>query len=275
MQIGGTQLHYIQQGKGQSVIFVHGAINDYRSWQFQIEPFSRKYCTISYSRRFAYPNMSTGDARKDNTIEGSASDLAELIRKLDLAPAFVVGHSSGAFAALYCAYKNPDLIKSLVLGEPPVLPLLEKSHLESDVKLLQEFRDNARKPAEEAFDRGEDERAVRIFLDGVMGKRNFFDLIPAQVRQIIMDNAKSLQGEIEKGMPSSFSINDVKKISTPSLLVKGEFSARFLLRITEILSENMPNSEQATIPGVTHDLGRMTKAEIFNTKVMEFLAKHG
>jgi hypothetical protein len=39
----------------------------------------------------------------------------------------------------------------------------------------------------------------------------------------------------------------------------------------------MPNSEQATIPGVTHihDLGHMTKAEkIFNTKVMEFLAKH-
>jgi non-heme chloroperoxidase len=108
-----------------------------------------------------------------------------------------------------------------------------------------------------------------------MGKQNFFDLIPAQVRQIIMDNAKSLQGEIERGMPSSFSVNDVKKISTPSLLVKGEFSPRFLLRIIEILSENMPNSEQATIPGVTHDLGRMTKAEIFNSKVMEFLAKLG
>jgi non-heme chloroperoxidase len=213
VQIDGTQLHYIQQGKGPAVIFVHGAIANYRSWQFQVEPFSRKYCAISYSRRFAYPNMPPGDARKDNTIEGSAFDLSKLIRKLDLAPAFVVGHSSGAFVALYCAYKNPDLIKALVLGEPPVLPLLEKSHLESDVKLLQEFRENARKPAEEAFDRGEDERAVRLFLDGVMGKKNFFDLIPSQVRQIIMDNAKWLQGEIEKGMPSSFSVNDVKKIS--------------------------------------------------------------
>jgi non-heme chloroperoxidase len=99
VQIDGIQLHYIQQGKGPAVIFVHGALGDYCSWQFQIEPFSRKYRAISYSRRFAYPNVSTGDARKDNTIEGSASDLARLRRKLDLAPAFVVGHSSGAFLA--------------------------------------------------------------------------------------------------------------------------------------------------------------------------------
>jgi hypothetical protein len=38
---------------------------------------------------------------------------------------------------------------------------------------------------------------------------------------------------------------------------------------------NMPNSEQVTNPGVTHDLGRMTKSDIFNTKVMQFLAKYG
>jgi hypothetical protein len=29
----------------------------------------------------------------------------------------------------------------------------------------------------------------------------------------------------------------------------------------------------STIPDVTHDLGRATKAEIFNSKVMEFLAR--
>jgi len=36
----------------------------------------------------------------------------------------------------------------------------------------------------------------------------------------------------------------------------------------------MPNAELVTIPGVSHDLGRNTKADVFNTKVMEFLAKH-
>jgi hypothetical protein len=36
----------------------------------------------------------------------------------------------------------------------------------------------------------------------------------------------------------------------------------------------MPNTEQVTIPGVTHDIGRTTKPDIFNIKLMEFLAKH-
>jgi hypothetical protein len=47
-----------------------------------------------------------------------------------------------------------------------------------------------------------------------------------------------------------------------------------LLRITEILSEKTPNTEQAMIPGVTNDLGIMAKADIFNSEVMEFLAKN-
>jgi pimeloyl-ACP methyl ester carboxylesterase len=97
IQIDGRQLHYIEQGKGQPVIFIHGGINDYRSWQFQIDSFSRKYRVISYSRRFAYPNKQVGNIVTDSTIGDNAADLAELIRKLGFLPAHLVGHSYGAF----------------------------------------------------------------------------------------------------------------------------------------------------------------------------------
>jgi hypothetical protein len=49
---------------------------------------------------------------------------------------------------------------------------------------------------------------------------------------------------------------------------------KFLARITDILAENMPNTEQITIPGVTHDLGCMSKPDILNAKVMEFLERY-
>lgn len=84
---------------------------------------------------------------------------------------------------------------------------------------------------------------------------------------------QSLQGELESGMPASFTVEYAKQISTRTLLVKGEHSPRFFHRIVDILSDNMPNNEQVTIPGLTHDLGRMTKPDIFNTRVMQFLAK--
>jgi non-heme chloroperoxidase len=274
IEIDGRQLHYIEQGKGQPVIFIHGGINDYRSWLFQMDPFSQKYRVISYSRRFACPNKQVGNIAAENTIEENASDLAVLIRKLDLSSAHLVGHSYGAFTALYCAYRNPDLVKTLVLGEPPVLPFLAKSHLKDDLELLSGFRDNAQKPAMEALERGDAEKAVRAFIDGVMGKQNVFDQIPEQTRRIMIDNAESLQGELESGMPASFTVEYAKQIFISTLLVKGELSPRFFHRIVDILSDNMPNNEQVTIPGVTHDLGCMTKPDIFNTKVMQFLAKY-
>jgi len=66
------------------LVFVHGTINDYRRWQFQMEPFSRKYLTISYSRRFAYPNKWIGNIVSDSTIDGNATDLAEIIKNYAL-----------------------------------------------------------------------------------------------------------------------------------------------------------------------------------------------
>ena len=178
VQIDGRQLHYVEQGKGQPVIFVHGSLNDYRSWQFQIGPFSDKYRIVSYSRRFAYPNKNVGNHIADNTIEGNAADLAELIKKLDIAPAHLIGHSSGAFIALYCAYHNPKLVRTLVLCEPSIFQLLANSHLKDDTQLFQLYKDNGAKPADEAFSRGDDEKAVRIVLDVSLGMQNVFDHIP-------------------------------------------------------------------------------------------------
>jgi pimeloyl-ACP methyl ester carboxylesterase len=275
VQIAGRRLHYIEKGKGQSVVFVHSSLTDYRSWQFQMESSSRKYRVISYSRRFAYPNKNVEDENANNTIEGNSADLAELTKKLGASPAHLIGHSSGAFVALYCAYHNPQLAKTLVLGEPSVFQLLANSHFEDDAQLFQSYRDNGVRPVQGALDHGNDEKAVRLALDVAMGMQNVFDHIPEQTRKLLMDNTRGLQGELESEMTFPFTLQDAKKVAVPTLFVKGEQSPRLFDRITDILSSNMPNTEQVTIPGVTHDLGRTTKSDIFNAKVLEFLAKHG
>jgi hypothetical protein len=40
------------------------------------------------------------------------------------------------------------------------------------------------------------ERAVRIFLDGVMRKEGFFYQLPSHARAVLMANVKSLGGEL-------------------------------------------------------------------------------
>jgi non-heme chloroperoxidase len=278
IEINGRQLHYVEQGGEESqhpaIIFVHGSLDDYRCWQFQLDYFSsKKYRAISYSRRFAYPNKWIGNVAQDNTIEDNAKDLAELIRKLDVAPAHLVGASYGAFIALYCTSKNPELAKTMVLNEPPILPFLARSPLKDDAELLKRYRTNVLSPAEDAFKTGDFKKAAQIFIDRVMGIENFFEQLSEQDKQYLMDNAKSLEGELESAQPSSFSVEDVKKITIPTLLVKGNLSPKSFLRIADILSENMPNNtEQIVIPNVSHDNVKFTS--MFSSKVMEFFERY-
>ena len=276
MEICGRQLHYVDQGEeGQSpvIIFIHGGLDDYRCWQFQIDSFSKKYRAISYSRRFAYPNKWIGNVAQDNTIEDNARDLAELIRKLDLAPAHLVGASYGAFTALYCVSKNPELAKTMILNEPPIMQFLAGSHQKDDVELLQGFKTHVLSPTQNASRARDFRKAAQVAIDGIMEIENYFGQLPEKGKQYLVDNAKSLGSELESTISTSYTIEDVKQVTTiPTLLVKGELSPKWLLRISDILSDNMPNSEQIVIPNVSHD--DFKSGTFFTSKVMDFFARH-
>jgi pimeloyl-ACP methyl ester carboxylesterase len=239
-----------------------------------MDSFSRKYRTISYSRRFAYPNKWIGNVAQDNTIEDNAKDLAQLIRKLDVAPAHLVGASYGAYIALYCASKNPELAKTLVLNEPPIMQFLARSPMKEDVELLQRFITRVQRPNQDASKRGDFRKATQVAIDGIMDMKNYFDKLPEEGKQFLIDNARSLESELESTISTSFTVEDVKQIKTtiPTLLVKGELSPKYFLRITDILSDNMPNSEQIVIPNVSHD--DFKSGNFFSSKVMQFFARH-
>jgi non-heme chloroperoxidase len=277
MEIGGRQLHYVDQGEeGQSpvIIFIHGGLDDYRCWQYQVDSFSKKYHSISYSRRFAYPNKWIGNVAQDNTIEDNAKDLVELIKKLDLAPAHLVGASYGAFIALYCVSKNPELAKTMILNEPPIMQFLARSSIKEDAELLQRFRTRVLSPTQNASRVRDFRKAAQVAIDGIMEIENYFGHLPEEGKQFLIDNAKSLESELESTISTSYTMEDVKQVTTiPTLLVKGELSPKYFLRIVDILSDNMPsNTEQIVIPNVSHD--DFKSGNIFTSKVMEFLARH-
>jgi non-heme chloroperoxidase len=278
IEINGRRLHYVDQGgegrQTPAIIFIHGGLDDYRCWQYQMDSFSRKYRTISYSRRFAYPNKWIGNVAQDNTIKDNAEDLAEVIRKLDLAPAHLVGASYGAFTALYGASKNPELAKTMVLNEPPIMEFLARSHLKEDVELRQTFRTRVLSPTQDASRAGDFRKAAQVAIDGIMDIDNYFDQLPEEGKQFLIDNAKSLESELESAMSTSYTIEDVKQLTTiPTLLVKGELSPKYFLRIVDILFENMPNNtEQILLPNVSHD--DFKSGDFFTSKVMQFFERH-
>lgn len=159
VRVNGVNLHYLAIGKGVPIIFVHGGLDDYRMWEAQLKPFSQRHRVIAYSRRYNYPNNNP-HIRPDHSAVVEADDLAALIRKLKLGRAHIVGHSYGAFAALFLAVRYPELVRTLVLAEPPVMRWAQE-RLEGNT-LFTEFMDNLWRPAGEAFQRGDKEQALRV-----------------------------------------------------------------------------------------------------------------
>ena len=56
VNLNGTRFGYVECGSGEPLMFVHGAVSDYRTWQFQREEFAERFRVIAYSRRYNWPN---------------------------------------------------------------------------------------------------------------------------------------------------------------------------------------------------------------------------
>ena len=269
--INGDSIHYIDMGKGDPVVFVHGTLGDYRTWGAQMDAFTKNHRVIAYSRRFAYPNKQILDDSADYTVIPHAKDLAALIKVLNLEPVHLVGHSYGGFTALLAAMNHPELVRSLTLGEPPVMSLLQ--NIPGGDTLINNFVTKGMLPAAEAFKNNEEEKAVRVFVAAVTHD-SFFSKLPEPDREIIMANTLELRGTLfTKNLFPPISCDDLKKIKTPVLLVEGDKSPLLLTSIIDELERCLGNKEKATLLNTSHGLPYENPVE-FNKVVLGFIDKN-
>ena len=52
VEINGVRLQYKEQGSGEPVVFVHGALGDLRSWEPVREGIASKYRFVAYTQRY-------------------------------------------------------------------------------------------------------------------------------------------------------------------------------------------------------------------------------
>lgn len=272
IEINGVELTHVEQGKGDPVLFVHGTLGDYRAWGYQMEPFSQRNRAIAYSRRRHWPNAWPDDAA-ECSAETHASDLAALIDALGYGPVHLVGSSYGALTALVLTVRRPELARSLVLGEPPLLPWLEGSP--EGAARFAAFQTNSWHAAALALRHGDQPAGVRRFIDGVLGDGSF-DRMSSAVQTRMMDNAPEFAVELETPPAIYYSTlkpDDVRTLGTPTLLLSGERSPRMFHDVITELARTLPASERAEIPDASHSM-HAGNPEAYNGTVLAFLARH-
>ena len=114
IEVNGSKLRYLQQGKGQDVVFLHGSIGNLEDFE-TVAPLLAHYRITNFDRiGHGYSDNTTVKA----TIENNARYAEALIKKLQLHDVILVGHSYGGSVALQMALNRQVSIKGLVLIAP-------------------------------------------------------------------------------------------------------------------------------------------------------------
>lgn len=271
----GITLHYVDLGKGSPVIFVHGSLSDGGYWADQIGPFAKEHRAVAYSRRYDYPNVNP--AKPGYSAVTDAEDLADLIRTLRLGPVVVIGHSYGALTALFLATKHPEMVRALVLAEPPAVSLLR--HLsgkdaEKGGKMFADIQTRMVEPMQQAFRRGERERGVRVFINYVFNDPTAWDNFSESARQQTMRDAHEWDVMMTTGtLFPEIAPTAVHRIKVPVLLLSGEKSYPFLGLITREVARLLPNVQSIVYPDAGHQMW-FQKPEVCRNDVGAFLRRN-
>jgi pimeloyl-ACP methyl ester carboxylesterase len=270
IRVHGVELHYTEQGQGEPLILLHGGIGDYRSWEPQMKVLSSQFRVISYSRRYHYPNNNPLTP-KYHSAYTEADDLAAFIRKLKLGRVHLVGTSIGAFTALVLAVQHPEMVRSLVLAEPPVHQWVRNSP--NGAAAYQEFMTTIWQPAAEAFKTGDDLGAMRVLVDGFAGTRRF-DNLPPDARAAVMENSRFFKVMTSSSDPfPNLSKAKVARLRIPILIITGENTIKLHKLVNEELARLLPKAEQAIIPKAGHGSPR-ENPQAFNEAVLKFFVTH-
>ena len=255
-----VELHYVERGKGVAVLFVHGTLGDYSVWNAQLGPFAETYRAVAYSRRYNYPNTNKLQPKHSSIVE--ADDLAAFIKKLDLGKVHIVGHSYGAYTALFLAVAHPELVRTLTLAEPPVVFAGDQ---------VPDAKKRVIKQARAAFEKGDTEGAVRAVVDS--SREGTYDKIPEPFRKLLLRNARELEALVtSEDMYPALNRDAVRKIVVPALLLSGEKSPPSQESIDRELERLLPEKARRRV--IIHDADHamwFQQPEACRNAVFEFL----
>jgi pimeloyl-ACP methyl ester carboxylesterase len=114
VDVGGNRLHYVEEGEGRPILFIHGLGGTLHHLRHPL--FGGKlpgYRLIALDRPGA--GHSTRAPGASARLTEQAAVIAGFIDRLELEKPLVVGHSLGGAIALALALDHPDKISGLVL----------------------------------------------------------------------------------------------------------------------------------------------------------------
>ena len=109
----GNQISYAESGNGRVVLQIGGAALSKHQFS-RLTPILRQHCRVLDVELPGYGGNE--GPNHGGTIDGWATDIADLVDHLRIGPAFIHGASVGGFVAMSAAAARPDLVAGLIVS---------------------------------------------------------------------------------------------------------------------------------------------------------------
>ena len=263
----GTKIYYKDWGTGQPIVFCHGWPLNADAWDAEMLFLGHNgYRVIAHDRRSHGRSEQTWDG---NSMDQYADDLAELLDKLDLKSAVLIGHSTGGGEVVrYLARHGSARAAKAVLisAVPPIMVRSEKNPGGLPMEVFDGIR------AGVVGDRSEFYKDLSTAFFG-------YNRAGAKVSEGVRENFW-LQG-MQSGVKGSYDCikafsetdftDDLKGIDIPTLVMHGDDDQIVPFSNAGALSAKLVKGAKLKVyPGFPHGMP-ITHADVINADLLEFI----
>ncbi|MET0727097.1 MAG: alpha/beta hydrolase [Acidimicrobiales bacterium] len=257
VKVGSIEISFRRQGRGPTLLLLHGAVSDSRVWRVELESFSDEFTVVAWD---APGCGQSSDAPEVFRMVDFADCLAGFIEATDLQPAHVLGHSWGTTLALELCRRRPSMIASLVLvgayaGWAGSLP-------PDEVQRRLGF-------ALAAADMVDANQWDPTSMPGL-----FSDAMPADRAAELVTIMSDIRPAATRTMANALAEADLRDalshVAVPTLLINGDADERSPVDVAQQLHEAIPGSALTVLAGLGHGC-YLESAAAFEAAIRPFL----
>ncbi|MGQ0702284.1 MAG: alpha/beta fold hydrolase [Gemmatimonadales bacterium] len=257
--INGESLYYEVAGTGTPLVLIHGWSLNLAMWDPQVSALSRRFRVIRYDRR------GFGKSSGSEDVSWDAADLNALLDHLAATKAHLLGMSQGGRVALQFARRYPDRVLSLMLHGTPPPEGFGLPWSGADRTRFDDWTTIAREQGLDAFRRTWAAHPLMEIPAARPGARARLAELLAGYRGGRFFNPTPPSGPL-----GAVTMDDLSRISVPTLVLVGESEVPFLRIVARALAYYVPTARLAVVPGGGH-MVNLIEPDRYNATILEFL----
>lgn len=269
LRVNGVRIAYVDTGgAGTPVVLVHGSWGSHHNWDSVVPGLAEHFRVVAYDRR---GHSDSGRPSGQGHFSEDVADLAALIEQLGIAPAWVVGSSSGAAMTVKLAAARPEVLRGIVVHEPPIFGLLEAGSPEARATDAMEAG-----PLAEVGQRiaaGDHAGAAEQFVEQVALGPGSWAQLPDALRTMMVANAPTYLDELHDTEWKVVDETRLARYDGPALLTSGDQSPPMFQPIERRLARLLPQAERTTYAGAGH-VPHVTHPEEYVARLVGFIGSN-